>query len=297
MKRILGTTAIILSLTGPAFADAHASAGFGTTTAEATDFFASDLIGMRIYNSETEVDGNVAIKAGAETEWDDIGEINDILLDENGDVKAVILGVGGFLGLGERDVTVSMDAIKVVKEEGDTNDRFLVVTTSKEMLEKAPEFDRAMDDDVAAAAEEVDQAADKAAKEVDQATDKAEAEVEKVDADQDRAMLARPAATYDGYADANMEEMEALTAEDLEGTYVYGTDDDTVGEIGALVLDDNGKVTAVVINVGGFLGMGEKPVAVTWDELQVLKQSDGDDFRIYIDSNKEALEALPEYQG
>ena len=43
--------------------------------------------------------------------------------------------------------------------------------------------------------------------------------------------------------------------------------------------------------------MGEKPVAVTWDELQVLKQSDGDDFRIYIDSNKEALEALPEYQG
>ena len=42
MKRILGTTAIILSLTGPAFADAHA-AGFGTVTAQETDFFASDL--------------------------------------------------------------------------------------------------------------------------------------------------------------------------------------------------------------------------------------------------------------
>ena len=314
MKRILGTTAILLSLSGAAFAESHTSAGFGTTTAEQSDFFASDLIGMRIYNSETEVDGNAKIADGAEAEWDDIGEINDILLDENGDVKAVILGVGGFLGMGERDVTVSMDAIKVVMEEGDSNDRFLVVTTSKEELEQAPEFDRAMDDDVAAAAEEVDQATDKAAREVDQAADEAakevdeaadkteaaaenaEAEVENADADQERAMLARPTAEYEGYADANMEEMQGLTAEELEGTYVYGTNDETVGEVGALVLDDAGKVTAVVINVGGFLGLGEKPVAVTWDELQVLKEADGDDFRIYIDSNKEALEALPEYQ-
>ena len=62
MKRILGTTAIILSLTGPAFADAHA-AGFGTVTAQETDFFASDLIGMRIYNSETEVEANSTIAA------------------------------------------------------------------------------------------------------------------------------------------------------------------------------------------------------------------------------------------
>ena len=136
MKRILGTTAIILSLTGPAFADAHA-AGFGTVTAQETDFFASDLIGMRIYNSETEVEANSTIAADGEKEWDDIGEINDVLLDSEGNVKAVILGIGGFLGMGERDVSVNMDEIRIVTEEGDSDDRFLVVNTSKEMLEKA----------------------------------------------------------------------------------------------------------------------------------------------------------------
>jgi sporulation protein YlmC with PRC-barrel domain len=94
-----------------------------------------------------------------------------------------------------------------------------------------------------------------------------------------------------------MEDVQALTAEDLEGSYVYGANNETVGEIGSLVLGDSGQINEVVINVGGFLGLSEKPVAVTWDELQVMKNADGNDYRIYIDSNKEALEALPEYQG
>ena len=59
-----------------------------------------------------------------------------------GKVSAVILGVGGFLGIGERDVSVSMDAITVLNEEGDSDDRFLVVKTSKEELENAPVFER-----------------------------------------------------------------------------------------------------------------------------------------------------------
>lgn len=55
MKRFLSTTAIVLTMTGAAFADAH-SEGFGNVAVEQTDFLASDLIGMRIYNSEAEVD-------------------------------------------------------------------------------------------------------------------------------------------------------------------------------------------------------------------------------------------------
>ena len=141
MKRILGTTAIILSLTGPAFADAHA-AGFGTVTAQETDFFASDLIGMRIYNVEADYDTMEPMVDGAETEWEDIGEINDIIVTAEGNVSSVILGVGGFLGIGERDVAVNMGALEVVREDGESNDRFLVVKTSKEQLEQLPEFDR-----------------------------------------------------------------------------------------------------------------------------------------------------------
>ena len=347
MKRILGTTAIILSLTGPAFADAHA-AGFGTVTAQETDFFASDLIGMRIYNSETEVEANSTIAADGEKEWDDIGEINDVLLDSEGNVKAVILGIGGFLGMGERDVSVNMDEIRIVTEEGDSDDRFLVVNTSKEMLEKAPAFERmddeadmeteanmdanadmnadtdmaatdmnaeaevdtetemeadaeAMEADAEALANEAEMEAEEAAAETEQAVDEATTEMteeaNEVESDMERPMLTAPAVEREGYANATVEDRNALTAEDLEGSYVYGADDETVGEIGALIMGDNGEVGQVVINVGGFLGIGEKPVAVTWDELQIMKNAEGDDFRIYIDSSEEALEAQPEYKG
>lgn len=285
MKRFLGTTAIILSLTGPAFAASHAENGIGSTMAQSSDFFASDLIGMRIYNSESDVDTNMTVANGAETEWDDIGEINDILLDENGDVKAVILGVGGFLGMGERDVSVSMDSIKVLRSEDDADDRFLVVTTSKEMLEQAPEFERPMDEDM-------DENMDRA--ETDHS---ATSEMDKEARAEERTMLTRPTVAYEGYSDADVEDMQALTAEDLEGSYVYGANNETVGEVDSLILGDDGQINEVVINVGGFLGLGEKPVAVTWDELQVLKNAEGDDFRIYIDSSEEALEAQPEYQG
>tara|TARA_R110002072_G_scaffold27730_12_gene90004 strand:+ start:2357 stop:2608 length:252 start_codon:yes stop_codon:yes gene_type:complete len=83
-----------------------------------------------------------------------------------------------------------------------------------------------------------------------------------------------------------MKMIEALTAEDIQGSYVYGANDETVGEIDGLVMSDDGKVAEVVINVGGFLGLGGKPVAVTFDELQILKNVEGDDFRIYIDSTQ-----------
>mgnify|MGYP000294777028 CR=1 FL=1 len=331
MKRFLSTTAIVLTMTGAAFAEAH-SEGFGNVAVEQTDFLASDLIGMRIYNSEAEVDAATPVANGAEQEWDDIGEINDIIVSKDGEVTAVILGIGGFLGLGERDVSISMDKIRILNDED--GDRFLVVNTSKEMLEQAPEFERPMMDgeamegeamtetddnvtvvtngeteteemanEVEAESEEMEQEAEtmmeNAEAETEEAVNEADANTTVITGDEtvERELLPRPEVEREGYANATADEVAALTAEDLEGSYVYGANDETVGEIGALVMGDNGEVGQVVINVGGFLGIGEKPVAVTWDELQIMKNAEGDDFRIYIDSSEEALEAQPEYQG
>lgn len=175
MTRLLATTAVLMSLSGAVYAQSTSTApatdGNAVTTENAgsgamatdsatdtspmgepmelagavatpTDFMASDLIGMRIYNVEADYDTMTPIADGAETEWDDIGEINDIVLTADGNVSAVILGVGGFLGIGERDVAVNMGALTVVNEEGDTGDRFLVVKTSKEQLEQLAEFER-----------------------------------------------------------------------------------------------------------------------------------------------------------
>jgi sporulation protein YlmC with PRC-barrel domain len=48
-----------------------------------------------------------------------IGDVEDVLLDKNGKVDAVMLGVGGFLGIGEKDVAVPFNAIKVTEKNGE----------------------------------------------------------------------------------------------------------------------------------------------------------------------------------
>lgn len=113
----------------------------GSVLAEPTDFFPSDLICMRIYNVEADMDTTVADLDDAEKEWDDPGEMNDITVTSGSKISAVILGTSGFMGIGDRGVSLPMSAISVLtKAVGD--DRFLVVKTSKEMLEKAPAFER-----------------------------------------------------------------------------------------------------------------------------------------------------------
>jgi hypothetical protein len=66
-----------------------------------------------------------------------IGDIKDLLLDKNGQVAAVIISVGGFLGIGEKDVAVPFNAIHVTEKNGQ---RYLVMDTTKEALESAPSY-------------------------------------------------------------------------------------------------------------------------------------------------------------
>lgn len=66
-----------------------------------------------------------------------IGDVEDVLLDKSGKVDAVILGVGGFLGIGEKDVAVPFNAIRVTEKDGK---RYLVVDTTKEALQSAPSY-------------------------------------------------------------------------------------------------------------------------------------------------------------
>jgi sporulation protein YlmC with PRC-barrel domain len=61
---------------------------------------ASKLVGLNVYNDNNE----------------SLGSINDLLTDKSGNIKAVIIGVGGFLGVGEHLVAVPLDKIKFVNE-------------------------------------------------------------------------------------------------------------------------------------------------------------------------------------
>ena len=61
---------------------------------------ASKLMGLDVYNEANEK----------------LGDVNEIILDKTGKVSAVVIGVGGFLGMGEHDIAVSMDKLKFVEE-------------------------------------------------------------------------------------------------------------------------------------------------------------------------------------
>src|SRR5215203_4869540 len=60
----------------------------------------SKLVGLNVYNDSNE----------------SLGSINDLLTDKSGNVKAVVIGVGGFLGVGEHLVAIPFDKIKFVSE-------------------------------------------------------------------------------------------------------------------------------------------------------------------------------------
>ncbi len=61
---------------------------------------ASKMVGLSVYNDNNE----------------SVGSINDLLTDKNGNIKAVVIGVGGFLGVGEHLVAIPFEKIKFVNE-------------------------------------------------------------------------------------------------------------------------------------------------------------------------------------
>ncbi len=91
-------------------------------TANPADMRVSNLMGRNVYNLRDEV----------------IGEVNDIIVNNGKTITAIVVGVGGFLGMGERNVAVAPSAI-VLSEVGDGSAR-LVVNTTKEDLKKVTAF-------------------------------------------------------------------------------------------------------------------------------------------------------------
>ncbi|HWX59575.1 PRC-barrel domain-containing protein [Bradyrhizobium sp.] len=95
-------------LVSPVFAEDTATTNKvgASTTAEAYhgDWRTSKVVGLSVYNSKDE----------------NIGSISDLLMDKSGNIKAAVIGVGGFLGMGEHLVAIPFDKIKFVEEPAKT---------------------------------------------------------------------------------------------------------------------------------------------------------------------------------
>ncbi len=83
---------------------------------------ASELTGQTVYDA-----------AGTS-----LGDINDILWTQEGNIQGVVVGVGGFLGIGEKSVAVNFDALNITTDEN--GDKKLVLDATADELAAAPEF-------------------------------------------------------------------------------------------------------------------------------------------------------------
>lgn len=83
-----------------------------------------------------------------------------------------------------------------------------------------------------------------------------------------------------------------LTASILKGATIYGPGDEKVGSVSHL--HGAGPSAQVVIDVGGFLGIGAKPVAVPLNELDFMRDEDGDVHAV-TNWTKDRLKEMPEH--
>lgn len=92
------------------------------TTVPSNDKLSSNLVGLNVYNNANQ----------------DIGKIKDVSVDQNG-VRAYILAVGGFLGMGDRYVAVNPSAVKVIYNDSDKK-WHATMDANADQLKSAPEF-------------------------------------------------------------------------------------------------------------------------------------------------------------
>ncbi|MCX5497122.1 PRC-barrel domain-containing protein [Kaistia dalseonensis] len=141
MKKLLTATALVGLLAAPAFAQDAVSPSMTTpsTTGDTTQPL-NPLPGDKFITSQASDDWNAAKVIGSTVYGagdEDLGKVNDLVAGSDGRLKAVVVGVGGFLGIGEKNVGVSPAALQRV---ADGNNWKYTLTTTKEELAAAPEF-------------------------------------------------------------------------------------------------------------------------------------------------------------
>ncbi|MEE4235865.1 MAG: PRC-barrel domain-containing protein, partial [Anderseniella sp.] len=87
-----------------------------------------------------------------------------------------------------------------------------------------------------------------------------------------------------------------ILSHELLGAPVYTANDEQVGDINDMIINLDGTVDGVVIGVGGFLGIGEKEVAVKMDAISVTPLQDGS-VQLLLSTTREELEAAPAFKS
>ena len=124
LNKLVMAAAFAATVTGAAFAQ-QTTIGAGTpATTQVLTTLPQDATTVSNYYKQNVYDPSDA----------KIGEISDVLLNKQGKVDAFMVAVGGFLGVGEKDVAVPFDAVHAAQKDGKW---YLTMNTTKDALKNA----------------------------------------------------------------------------------------------------------------------------------------------------------------
>ncbi|MFA8386348.1 MAG: PRC-barrel domain-containing protein [Pelagibaca sp.] len=229
---------------------------------------AADLTGHSVYvPGESSAGDEIPMEiSGLDDQWERVGEIGSVILSREGDIKSVTLDAGGFLGINEKEVETSMEELRFVRDSDSDadNEWFIVFTGDRSSLEQREEYDEAASNEAG----------------------------ERRMTDDETAVASNNRQSDAAQGDDT--ETQMLAAEELDGAPVYDASGEEIGNISELLVDDSGQVSEVVIDVGGFLGLGEKPVAISYTDLMIDESVNTTfgDVRVSLAQTRQELENM-----
>ena len=91
-------------------------------------------------------------------------------------------------------------------------------------------------------------------------------------------------------------DLDTMVASELGAIEVVTPAGETIGDVSDTILSHDGRIVALVIGVGGLLGLAEKPVAVRWEHLSVRPREQTGEFVIVCELDRAALERAPPFR-
>lgn len=257
---IIGGVIAALAVAQPALAQDASTAP--ATKPAATSTNASTNLGVSAVDAGKLI-GKDVVDANGKT----IGEIDSVIVDTGGKVTSVVLDVSGWL---ESEKLISVPW-KDLKADADGN---IHAGLTKENAKAAAGYSYSADTNRGKVLNESGQ-------------------VYAADGTQEPTTAAMTAADANRPAALNAD--GSINASKVVGVNVVNNANDTVGEISEVLLDNSGKVSGVVVDVGGFLGIGTHPVKLAWNQIKMTNK-DGS-LQAVVNMDKNALKEMPEYKA
>jgi sporulation protein YlmC with PRC-barrel domain len=196
-----------------------------------------------------------------------VGEIESVIVDTKGKVTSVVLDVSGWLE-SEKRISVPWTDLKA------DADGKIHSSLTKEAAQAAAGYAYTADVNRGKVLNESGQI---------------------YAADGTQEPTASQTTTADSNRPAALNADGSINASKVVGVNVINNSNDTVGEISEVLLDNSGKVSGVVVDVGGFLGIGTHPVKLAWKQVKMVN-NDGK-LQAVVDMDKNALKEMPEYKA